>query len=170
MPRVKLIEFPPMKVVCVALLFAGACVVDHHSEPDPQPSTQPRTCTADITLDGSTGNAQGTLAGPFALDRNGVVLCLHLDATQNQVAAHFVAETAKETGSTSSFATVLEAMDGSVLQDSWDVSYDSTNPQAFANLEWNAPLQAMTEAQLWVHAREQTATTTVSLSLFEPFE
>src|SRR3569832_90399 len=152
MPRVKLIEFPPMKVVCVALLFAGACVVDHHSEPDPQPSTQPRTCTADITLDGSTGNAQGTLAGPFALDRNGVVLCLHLDATQNQVAAHFVAETAKETGSTSSFATVLEAMDGSVLQDSWDVSYDSTTPQAFVFFVWFVSLLVLSVVLLWVFA------------------
>jgi len=159
-----------MKVVCIALLFAGACVVDHHSDPDPQPSTQPRSCTADIMLDGSTGNAQGTLAGPFSLDRNGITLCLHLDATQNQVAAHFAAETAKETGSTSSFATVLEDMDGTVLQDSWDVSYDNTNPQTFANLEWNAPLKTVTETQLWVHAREQTMTTTVSLSLFEPFE
>ena len=159
-----------MKVAWFALLFAGACVVDHHSDPDPQPSTQPRTCTADIMLDGSTGNAQGTLAGPFSLDRNGVTLCLHLDATQNQVAAHFVAETAKENGSASSFATVLEDMDGTVLQDSWDVSFDNTNPQTFANLEWNAPLQAVTETQLWVHAREQTASTTVSLSLFEPFE
>ena len=159
-----------MKVVCIALLFAGACVVDHHSDPDPQPSTQPRSCTADIMLDGSTGNAQGTLAGPFSLDRNGITLCLHLDATQNQVAAHFVAETARETGSTSSFATVLEDMDGTVLQDSWDVSYDNANPQTFANLEWNAPLQVVTETQLWVHAREQAATTTVSLSLFEPFE
>lgn len=159
-----------MKVVCFALLFAGACVVDHQSDPDVQPSTQPRTCSADITLDGSSGNAQGTLAGPFSLDRNGVTLCLHLDATRNQVAAHFVAETAKQTGATSSFATVLEDMDGNVLQDSWDVSYDNANPQTFANLEWNAPLHAMTEAQLWVHAREQTAPTTISLSLFEPLE
>jgi hypothetical protein len=159
-----------MKAVCVALLLAGACVVDHHSDPGPTPSTQPRTCTADVLLDGSTGNAQGTLAGPFALDRNGITLCLHLDATQNQVAAHFVATTAKESGGTSSFSTVLEDMDGTVLQDSWDVSYDNTSPQVFANLEWNAPLQVVTETQLWVHAREQTTNTTVSISLFEPFE
>src|SRR3569832_1226181 len=126
MPIAKQIEFPAMKVVCVALLFASACLVDPHSEPDPQPSTQPRTCTADITLDGSTGNAQGTLAGPFALDRNGVVLCLHLDATQNQVAAHFVAKSSKVSGCTSSFATVLEAMVDSKLLDCWVGAYDTS--------------------------------------------
>jgi hypothetical protein len=159
-----------MKVVWIALLLAGACVVDHSSDPDPQPSTQPRTCTADITLDGATGNAQSTLAGPFTLDRNGVTLCLHLDATQNLVAAHFAAETDKQTGIASSFSTVLEDMDGAALQDSWDVSYDNENPQTFANLEWNAPLHVVTETQLWLHARDQSATTTVALSLFEPFE
>jgi len=159
-----------MRFVFGALLFAGACVVDHHSEPDPTPVTQPRTCVADITLDGSTGSAQGTLAGPFALDRNGVTLCLHLDATQNLVAAHFAAETDKQAGNASSFATVLEDMDGAVLQDSWDVSYDNAQPQTFANLEWNAPLHVVTDTQLWLHAHEQTGSTMVALSLFEPLE
>lgn len=159
-----------MRFLACSLLFAGACVVDHHSDPDPGPAVQPRTCTADITLDGAAGSPQGTLAGPFALDRNGVTLCLHLDASHNQVAAHFAAETDKQPGTASSFTTVLEDMDGSALQDSWDVSFDNTNPQTFANLEWNAPLHVVTDAQLWLHARDQNATTTVSLSLFEPFE
>jgi hypothetical protein len=166
----KLIEFPAMRAVCLALLVTGACVVDHHSDPDPQPSTQPLSCSADILLDGSTGNAQGTLAGPFVLDRNGITLCLHLDATQNQVAAHFAAETANENGATSSFVTVLEDSDGTVLQDSWDVSVGNSDTRTFANLEWNAPLHVVTETQLWLHAREQTAPTTISLSLFEPLE
>ena len=168
-----MIEFPAMRFVCGALLVAGACVVDHHTEPDPTPVTQPRTCVADITLDGSTGSAQGTLAGPFTLDRNGVTLCVHLDATRNLVAAEFAAETDRQAGSTSSFATVLEDMDGAVLQDSWDVSFDNTNPQTFANLEWSAPLHVVTDTQLWLHARDpitSTATTTISLSLFEPLE
>jgi hypothetical protein len=159
-----------MKVVCLALLVTGACVVDHHSDPDPLPGTQPLECGADIMLDGSTGNAQGTLAGPFSLDRNGITLCLHLDATQNLVAAHFAASTAEEAGAASSFATVLEDSDGAVLQDSWDVSVGNSDTRTFANLEWNAPLHVVTETQLWLHAREQTANTTVSLSLFEPFE
>ncbi|MEO6776705.1 MAG: hypothetical protein ABI467_27435 [Kofleriaceae bacterium] len=159
-----------MKLVWLSLLLAGACVVDHSNDSDPPPSTQPRTCVADITLDGSTGNAQGTLAGPFTLDRTGVTLCLHLDATQNQVAAHFAAETEKQAGNASPFATVLEDLDGTVLQDSWDVSIGNTDPQTFANLEWNAPLHVVTDAQLWLHARDQSTKTTISVSLFEPLE
>ena len=65
---------------------------------------------------------------------------------------------------------MLEDTDGTVLQDSWDVSVGNSDTRTFANLEWNAPLHVVTETQLWLHAREQTATTTISVSLFEPFE
>ena len=156
-----------MRFVLATLLILGACVVDHSSDPGPSIAIQPRTCVADVTLDGSAGNAQPTQLGPYAVDRNGITICLHLDATQNQIAAHFAAETDSQTGSVSSFATLLEDPSYAPLQDSWDVQVDS---RTFSNLEWNAPLQAVTDAVLWVHARDQSSTTTIAVSLFEPLE
>jgi hypothetical protein len=176
-----------------SLLMSGACVVDHHNDPDPAPAVQPHSCVADVTLassaspgeaappnggvglnDGSTGNARPTQVGPFVLDRNGVTLCLHLDATQNQVAAHFAAESDMQPGSSSLVATVLEDASYSVLQDSWDVTFDDVDPHTFANLEWNAPLHAVTDAMLWIHARDQATPaappTMISVALFEPLE
>jgi hypothetical protein len=154
------------------LIGLGACVVDHHNDPDPAPAVQPHSCVADVTLDGSTGNARPTQLGPFTLDRNGVTLCLHLDATQNQVAAHFAAESDMQPGISSSFATVLQDPTFSALQDSWEVTYGDADPHTFANLEWNAPLHAVTDAMLWIHARDQATspTTMISVALFEPFE
>lgn len=156
------------------LLVSGACVVDHHNDPNPAPAIQPHNCVADVTLDGATGNARPTQVGPVTLDRNGVTLCLHLDATQNQVAAHFVAESDMQPGSSSPVTTVLQDASYSVLQDSWDVTLDDADPHTFANLEWNAPLHNVTDAMLWIHARDQASpaspTTMISVALFEPLE
>jgi hypothetical protein len=162
-----------MKFVVGLALIAGstaACVTDHHSDPDPAPIVQPHTCVADVTLDGSTGNAQPTLVGPLTLDQNGQTICLHLDATQNLAAAHFAAETDSQTGMVSAFATVLQDDNFAVLQDSWDVTVDTSQPRTFANLEWNAPLHVQTDAMLWIHARGQASSTMVSVALFEPLE
>jgi len=149
---------------------SGACVVDHHADPDPAPIVQPHSCVADVTLDGSTGSSQPTLVGPLVLDRSGLTICVHLDASRNQVAAHFGAETDTQVGNASAFATVLQDDGFATLQDGWDVTYDSSQPHTFANLEWNAPLHVVTDTMLWVHARDQVASTMVSLSLFEPLE
>jgi len=155
----------------LALVSAtGACVVEHHKDPAPAPPVQPRTCISDITLDGSTGAATPTKLGPLALDQNGVSVCLHLDATRNLVAAHFSATTDRETGTTSSFATVLEDAAFATLQDGWDVTFGNTAPLTFENLEWNAPLHVMTDAVLWVRAPSGAGTTTIDVALFEPFE
>ena len=162
-----------MRFVVGLALIAGsatACVTDHHSDPDPAPIIQPHTCIADVTLDGSTGTASPTQLGPFILDRNGVTVCLHLDATQNFAAAHFAAETTSNSGTTSPFTTVLEDDNFVTLQEGWDVTFDSTSPTTFANLEWNAPLHIETDAMLWIHARGQAASTMVNVALFEPLE
>ncbi|MEO8846853.1 MAG: hypothetical protein ABI591_24170 [Kofleriaceae bacterium] len=162
-----------MRFVVGLALIAGstaACVADHHGDPDPAPIVQPHTCGTDVTLDGSTGSAQPTQIGPLTLDQNGQTICLHLDATQNVAAAHFSATTDAQPGMVSAFATALQDDDFAILQDSWDVTVDTSQPQTFANLEWNAPLHVQTDAMLWIHARGQAASTMVSVALFEPLE
>ena len=157
-----------MRLVIVLALLTG-CIVDHHAPPpDPQPAVQPRTCIADLTLDGSVGSTPVTL--PLVLDTNGTNVCLHLDATKNLVAAHFAASTEYQTGPSSAFTIVLEDASYATLQDGWDVIVDDTPPRSFANLEWNAPLHQTTDAILWIRAAVATTATSVNVSLFEPFE
>jgi hypothetical protein len=161
-----------MRMLLGVVMLFGACVVEHHQGPNIEPTTpvQPRTCTTDTTLDGSTGAATPTKIGPVALDQNGISVCLHLDATHNLVAAHFSATTDRESGATtSSFATTLEDASFARLVDGWDVTFGSAPPVTFENLEWNAPLHATTDAVLWVRA-PSGGTTTVEVALFEPFE
>jgi hypothetical protein len=159
-------------VVGLALIAGGtaACVTDHHGDPDPAPIVQPHTCSTDVTLDGSTGNAQPTLIGPLTLDQTGQTICLHLDATRNLAAAHFSATTDDQLGMVSAFATALQDDNFALLQDSWDVTVGNSQPRTFANLEWNAPLHVQTDAMLWIHARGQASSTMVAVALFEPLE
>ena len=162
-----------MRFVVGLALVAGStagCVTDHHSDPDPAPIVQPHSCIADVTLDGSTGTPQPTRVGPLTLDQNGLTICLHLDATQNLGAAHFAAETDAQNGTASAFTTVLQDDSFATLQDSWDVTVDSSQPHTFANLEWNAPLHVQTDAMLWIRTRGQASSTMVSVALFEPLE
>ena len=46
----------------------------------------------------------------------------------------------------------------------------TVDDRTFSNLEWNAPLHEMTDAVLWIRSHGLTTTTTVYLTLFEPFE
>jgi hypothetical protein len=156
-----------MRMVLLALV-AGGCVVEHHQEPSADPPVQPRTCAADLTLDGAgTGS---TKLGPMQLDTSGTSICLHLDATNNRIAAHFMSSTDSMPGSTSPFAAVLQDASFATLQDGWDVTVGETAPATFENLEWNAPLHAVTDTVLWVHATGDARTTSISVALFEPFE
>jgi hypothetical protein len=159
-----------MRMVLALALLAGGCVVEHHQDPPSDPPVQPRTCVADITLDGSTGSAAPTKLAAMLVDGNGASVCLHLDATHNLVAAHFAAATDYLPGTTSTFATVLEDASFQTLQQGWDVTVDDTPPRTFANLEWNAPLHEMTDAVLWIRAAAAPTSTSISVALFEPLE
>ena len=162
-----------MRMVLLALV-AGGCVVEHHQEPSADPPVQPRTCTADITLDGSAAGggagAGSTRLGPMQLDSSGASICLHLDATSNLIAAHFMSSTDAMPGSMSPFAVVLQDTSFATLQDGWDVTVGQTSPATFENLEWNAPLHVVTDAVLWVRASNEARTTSISVALFEPLE
>ncbi len=149
------------------IALCGACVVDHHAETDPAPVVQARTCIAEVTLDVSVTSVQ---VGPFALDRNGVTVCLHLDASQYVQAAHFATESAVQSGAASAVASVLQDTSFVALQDSWDVSFGEPEMHTFSNLEWNAPLHVVTEAMLWLHARDQATSSAFTISLIEPLE
>jgi hypothetical protein len=159
-----------MRMVLGLALLAGGCVADHQPDvmADPQPAVQPRTCSSDITLDGSTGSSPTKLA--LVLDTNGTSVCLHLDATHNLVSAHFAASTEFMPGASSPFTSVLQDGSFATLQDGWDVTVDDSPPRTFSNLEWNAPLHETTDAVLWIRSHGATTTTTLNLSLFEPFE
>ncbi len=156
-----------MRVLGALLAMCGACVVDHHAETDPAPAVQARTCVADLSLDSGNPSAQ---VGPFALDRNGVTICLHLDATQYLQAAHFAAASDRSPGAASPVMSILQDSTFVALQDSWDVSVGQAETRTFANLEWNAPLHAVTETMLWLRARDQVASSAFTISLIEPLE
>jgi hypothetical protein len=156
-----------MRVLAALLALCGACVTEQHSEPDPAPTVQPRSCSAEIQLDAGAPSVQ---LGPYTLDRNGMTVCLRLDATQYLQAAHFATASDYQAGSESSVASVLQDMSFVALQDSWDVSIGEPDPHTFSNLEWNAPLHSVTDAMLWLHARDQAASSSFKISLFEPYE
>jgi len=156
-----------MKAAPALIALLGACVVDHHSELDPAPVVQLHNCIAYITLD---SNATSLQVGPYALDPNGVTVCLHLDATQYFQAAHFATESDRQAGSASSVASVLQDGAFGTLQDSWDVSIGEADPTTFSNLEWNAPLHVVTDVMLWIHARDHAASSSFTVSLIEPLE
>ncbi len=156
-----------MRAVAASIALLGACVVDHHAESDPAPVVQARNCIADITLDSTATSLQ---VGPYALDPNGVTVCLHLDASLYLQAAHFATESDHQTGSASSVASVLQDSTFGTLQDSWDVSVGEADPTTFSNLEWNAPLHVVTDTMLWLHARDQAASSAFTISLIEPLD
>ena len=70
----------------------------------------------------------------------------------------------------SSFAATLEDANLAPVVDGWDVTVGQTDPHTFLNLEWSPPAGAVTTATLWVHARAQTATTTIDVSLIDPLD
>lgn len=156
-----------MRILAALLALCGACVVDQHSELDPAPVVQPRSCSAELTLDASAPSVQ---LGPYTLDRNGMTVCLHLDATQYLQAAHFITESDYHAGSASAVASVLQDTSFVALQDSWDVSVSEADQRTFSNLEWIAPLHVVTDGMLWIHARDQAASSSFTVSLIEPYE
>ncbi|HEX4453329.1 MAG TPA: hypothetical protein VH143_20800 [Kofleriaceae bacterium] len=150
----------------VAAVWAPACVVDRHADPDPS-IVEPRTCTVDVVV---TSDSAPTSV-PLGLDASGQVVCLHLDATKVG-AAHFVASTALYAGDSSGVIVVLQDPDRGMLQDGWDVTPEisdaSDDDHTYANVEWNAPGHELTEAILWLRAPQHPIATTLQLSLVSP--
>ena len=121
-------------------------------------------------LDGFDSPSGHITAGPYAVDTQGVTLCLTLDATDNIVVAHFGAGSDREQSATSSFAMTLFDGDGNVLRDGWDVTFGSSSPTTFANLEYGVTKGTILEAKLVIRTRTDSGSTSVGLALFEPYE
>lgn len=127
-------------------------------------------CAHSAALYGMTGNAQATPIGPVTVDQTGIDLCLSLDARDNLVVAHFAAGTEYEMAASSSFLLALFDRDGNPMREGWDVSFGSTPTTTFANLEYGITKGQLVDVVLWVRAKSGTATSTVNLHLFEPYE
>jgi hypothetical protein len=137
---------------------------------EPAAIHEPGECAHDIALYGMTGNASATPVGPLTVDATGIDICLSLDARDNIWVAHFAAGTEYETGGSSSFELALYDANGNLMRDGWDVSFGGSPPKTFANLEYGITKGQIVDAVLWVRAKNGTATSTVNLHLFEPFE
>ncbi|HEX5064351.1 MAG TPA: hypothetical protein VFV99_33480 [Kofleriaceae bacterium] len=137
---------------------------------DTEVTHEPGECTYNVALYGMTGNANATPVGPITVDTSGIDICLSLDARDNLVVAHFAAGTQYETAASSSFELALYDGDGTLLRDGWDVAFGSTPTTAFANLEYGVTKGQVMDAVLWVRAKAGTATSTVNVTLFEPYE
>ena len=131
----------------------------------------PEECAHSVALYGMTGNAQGTPVGPVTVDTTSILICLSLDARDNIQIAHFAAGTQYESGTaTSSFELTLYDGNGVMLRDGWDVTFGSSPPTTFANLEYGVTKGTIIDAVLWVRAKNGAATTTIGVTLFEPYE
>lgn len=162
-----------MRAALVAILFLTACATDGEkaTPPDAPGTTElPAGCDYELSLDGRGDNATQDSVGPVAVDAVGKKVCLHLDATNNIRIAHFSAGTEYADGTTSPFLLSLHDMQGATLREGWDVTVGQTDPKTFENLEWDAPLGQITDAVVWVRARDASATSTFGFALFEPFE
>lgn len=165
-----------------ALLMLVACTAQPRStneppspepelEPDAMPTIVPGPCDQEVSLYGASGSATPTIVGPFTIDSDGADICLELDARDNIVVAHFAASTPHEADQTTSmFQLTLFAKDGAVLQQSWDVTFGTSPPVAFANLEYGVTKGTVLKTTLHVAAKCVPIGMTVELSLFEPYE
>ena len=129
----------------------------------------PGDCDHSLSLYGMSGSGPTSL-GPVTVDGAGIDICLALDARDNIWVGHFAAGTDNETGSASSFQLTLFDRDSHVLRAGWDVTFGSSPPTTFANLEYGVDKGQVLQALLHVRARTGTATSKIDLYLFEPYE
>lgn len=175
-----------MKWLGLVLLLAGCDVdVDHDpgvTAPDaavttdapPVAPAMPGECRDSIRLYGMDNTAGGMTIGPIDLTSYGVTYCLTLDATDNLVVAHFGASTDREQAATSSFDIALFDAQNHLLQAGWDVTFGSSPPTTFGNLEYGVTKGTVLEAKLVIRMKPScvvaSVSTSLSLDLFEPYE
>jgi hypothetical protein len=166
--------------ICLAFLLVGCTSPSPVDDPMPMPTpdmpvapaTMPApACDATVALYGAGGSATPTSV-PFSIgSSDGVNLCLELDARDNKRVAHFVASTQNEPNATTSmFQLTLLGKDAELLQEGWDVTFGSSPPTAFANLEYDVTDGTTTTVTLHISAKCVPLGTTIDLSLFDPLE
>ena len=119
-------------------------------------------CHGAATLDGA--QSDNASFGPFAFGTGR--FCLRLDASANTY-AHFMAESSRVEGETSSLTFQLQRMDGTVLADGHELVIGQTSPIAFTTLELSVDGGTSADVLLLV---DGDATSTVAVSLFERLE
>ena len=127
------------------------------------------SCAHQASLYGMAGT-MGPTVGPITVDATGVDICLSLDARDNIWIAYFAASTVHEPAASSSFELGLYDSDGTLMRHGWDVAFSGSPPTVRANIEYIIETRELVEAVLWVRAKSGTATSSVSLHLFEPYE
>jgi hypothetical protein len=163
-----------MRATCLLFVGLAGCVAApeplFEMEPPP-PEDTARTCEYDheVALHGMSAEGPTSL-GPITVGSSGTRICLDLDGTDNLRVAHFAAGTAREASADSSFDLALYDEHGVLVREGWDVTFGTSSPSTFANLEHVAPIGQVTRMILEVRARGAAATTELSLYLFEPYE
>jgi hypothetical protein len=109
----------------------------------------------------SAGQPANAALGPTSVDGAGTDFCLRLD-TRKLGRAHFMADTPD-----ASVTLQLRGTDGSKIQDGWDVAVSSGT---FENLEWSPAAGQVIDVVLHVAAKSGSASTRVSVSLFDPLD
>lgn len=134
----------------------------------PAPAAGP--CATQLVLNGMDATGHPPPVGPLTIDTTGTTICLTLDATDNLWVAHFGASSDRVSSSASPYQITLMDANGHVLRDGWDVTFGSSAPTTFASVEYGVTKGTMLEAKLHVRALSGVQTTSVGLSLFEPYE
>lgn len=138
-------------------------------EPEPEPEVEPTPiepppgCFASGTLDGMAEPRQILSFGPFVSAH----LCLRLDATSNIRIGHFGASSPPVAGTKSGFIFTLTDTTGTLLRDGWDVQFGAN---ARATLEYGIDAGQTRDVILTVRGFDANVTTTVDVTMFEPFE
>jgi hypothetical protein len=129
------------------------------------PPEEPSSCVSSVSLDGSTSSEPADV-GPIALGTADI--CMHLDASRNQVSAHLgVTVGFDQPGSQSGFATTLVDLDGVTLREGWDVQISD---RVVHTLEWSLEAGEVRDVVLHVTNSGSAVATSVQVALFEPLD
>ena len=163
----------------LALLLAVAACNQHGSRPagddvidSPDAAAevvpdQPATCLASFSMAGVDPPTKQTL-DTVSIDKAGVAICLHLDATQNIVRALFDVQTDRFDGAVTPFGSVLRE-NGVMLAHGGDIAFGSP-ARAFHSLGLDLPKGEVRDVVLHIFAHDATASSTLTLTMLEPFE
>lgn len=138
--------------------------------PEPEPTElvpDANGCHGTATLVGTATNPEDGREqfGPFLFGHGR--FCLHLDASANR-RAHLMIGSDRFPGEHAPLTLSLEAPDGTLLVDGWDVAIGQTDTTVFANLELAIEGGTVMDAVLVVDG--QGVGSEIGAALFDPLE
>jgi hypothetical protein len=141
--------------------------IDTPDAPSEVVPDQPATCLATFSMAGVDPPAKQTL-DTVTIDKAGIAICLHLDATQNIVRAFFDASTDRFGGAVTPFGSVLRE-GGVPIASGGDVAF-GTPATSFHSIGLDMPKGQVRDVVFHIFAHDATATSTITLTMLEPFE